>query len=622
MAESKYTLNLCNDFNNDFPDGWIDTLFSQGGQTNSEKLKTGSKRILDYQVKLFINLSKLVLSGDHLINETNELEKLKDIAYNIEVVPEGKRSLKNKLQNKYIDFINDVRESIRIVQYHDSLTKKRFKPQDKKVFVAVDAIRLDYERINRSEYVPMLDAVCEACWCEYVFSNNEKYIRDLVLLKESLARFKKSKAEEIAICIDAAISKVVFLLQKLSLFSENKSIIYNFDFREYQIEPFDIKKVDPDSLKAYFMEFMDVELLKQEQIKTWQREIKNKDIKMWHLVFLMRYHVKKTKSLDKMNYLIREFEKHYKENEKENEHIVNEYACRSGLNYMYNSRFSYLCQDYKGYTLKKLKEDLAKIESIQKDTLIYNYHPYQKAIEFTIKEINSSIDNNISAPKIQELIDFLKDCFKKFRENVEWCKEKQPYLMQLRYNFSTKPFKGSGDKALDVFYPSSFCRPLRFSHLDENITQYTHDIAFLEYQAKHQQDKLELLESKKKIDSFEKKNLETMALVFTVTTFLVGMLSIFIGNDNKVSLSDKMEYVIVLGVTLLLFVSFGYFVVTDKLRHWKSIVFGLLSLAYIGVLIHFFTCIHPKQETNINKPDDATSIVEQSDSTTTKTPKP
>ncbi len=232
------------------------------------------------------------------------------------------------------------------------------------------------------------------------------------------------------------------------------------------------------------------------------------------------------------------------------------------------------------------KKDLEEIRSIQSATFIQNYHPYQKAIDYTKKLLEDGIEKNETSDKLNDYIEFIKECFTYFKENVDWCKKNQPYLMQLRYNFSTRKYK---DTDIEVFYPSSFCRPLRFSHLDNDILQYSHDIAFLEYQVKHQDEKLELLAAKKQIANFERKNLETMSLVITVTTLLVGLLSIFIGNNGAVSIFSKMEYVAVLGVVLMLFVCLGYFVVSDVLKKYKLYIFGLLAGIFI-IYLFFFAC--------------------------------
>lgn len=50
-----------------------------------------------------------------------------------------------------------------------------------------------------------------------------------------------------------------------------------------------------------------------------------------------------------------------------------------------------------------------------------------------------------------------------------------------------------------------------------------------------------ILDAKSKISNMERKNMEQMGLFITITTFLVGLLSIFIGNDAKVSIIEKMR---------------------------------------------------------------------------------
>ncbi len=602
MAESKYTQSLCEEFQRKFPQGWIDALNFEERSSQAQKLKTGFKLIFEYQLFLFSNLASLVLSGDHLINETKNLDKLLVLALNGEIVPEARKTSKNKLQTKYLDFLHDVHDSIYLVKYHDSLTRKHFVAQGRNEFI--HAIPLKRRKDSDSEFVSFLDAICDSCWKEYVFSYNENYINSVLLLKEQLTGMKKGKAEKITQYLDAAIDKLSFLLSKLSLFSKNQEITYNYDFKENQISIRDTTLLKQDDLLSYFLRFVDVERITPEQILEWQQDSQNEDVNMWTLVLLMRYYVKKTKNITQINNLVAIFDKHYNENERDNENIINRYAGRSARNYMYNSRFSFICQQINDYSFIQLKKDLEEIRSIQSTTFIQNYHPYQKAIIFTKKLLEDSIENNESSGKLKEYVEFLKECFNCFKESVDWCKKNQPYLMQLRYNFSTRKYK---DTHIEVFYPSSFCRPLRFSKLDDEILQYSHDIAFLEYQVKHQDEKLELLAAKKQIASFERKNLETMSLVITVTTLLVGLLSIFIGNNGTVSIFEKMEYVSVLGIVLMLFVCLGYFVVSDILRKYKPYIFGILAAIFI-VYLFFFSCKSNKE--NISAGNKATHVAD------------
>ena len=70
--------------------------------------------------------------------------------------------------------------------------------------------------------------------------------------------------------------------------------------------------------------------------------------------------------------------------------------------------------------------------------------------------------------------------------------------------------------------------------------------------------------------------MEQMGLFITLTTFLVGLLSIFIGNNGQVSIVEKIRYVIALGLILLVFVCVGYFVIQGKKSNVKSVIIGFL----------------------------------------------
>lgn len=633
MAESKYTLSLFEEFQKNFPQGWIDAMDWSARTGRIKKAKVGIELILDFEKGMFSRLARLVLSGDHLINETETLKQLLDLTYE-DVVTDQTNTSKRKLQLKYQDLLNDIHDSIYLVLYHDKLTRKRFEQIEKNEFIR--AIPYDIQRENRNELVLLLESICDACWAEYEFSYGEGYIRNLLMLREKLKSQKKRKTPEHIRYIDASIQKIDVLLCKLSIFATDKSIIYDYDFNVNTISLTDTSQFKDDDFRAYFLDFMDIERIPSEKLREWELEAnpKKETVKLWVLVFLMRYYVKKNKSKKKIDDLVRLNDRHFKESEDKDENIVNKLAGRSGRNYMYNSRLSYKCQNYKDYSYKELKRDLNEIEIIQEETYIHNYHPYQKAIEYIIKNIKCSLastkDNQAA---LNEQFEFLEECYRKFKDNVDWCKKNQPYFLQLRYNFSTIHIEeGNEDDTIDVFYPSSFCRPLRFAHLDKQILDFSHEIAFLKYEINHHAERVELLNAKKKINTFEKKNLEYIGLTTSAMAFLVGLLSIFIGNDGNVSIFTKMEYVTALGLVLLLFVCVGYFMVSDIKEKWKPFIFGFLTaiaFAYIG---YFFIDFHTikyssppkaKVETVANSNDTTTTPPAKSDSSKVlKTTKP
>lgn len=63
----------------------------------------------------------------------------------------------------------------------------------------------------------------------------------------------------------------------------------------------------------------------------------------------------------------------------------------------------------------------------------------------------------------------------------------------------------------------------------------------MENESKNLRNRKMILDAKSKISNMERKNMEQMGLFITITTFLVGLLSIFIGNDAKVSIIEKMR---------------------------------------------------------------------------------
>lgn len=578
MEESKYASAVLDEFKNTFPEGWIDQL--DWKEHKNQSLRSGLACILDFQIKLFENLAKLILSGDQLVSKTDSLDELLRLSTE-DIVPDNNRSLKSRLQTQYASLLIDIHDSLYLVKYHKDLTLDRFESQGEKVLIR--AIPYKENRLNRSEYVSLLDDICYVCWKEYIFSYDEEYIRELLMLRENLTGSKKGKADSIITILDVTINKINLLLGKLSVFSEDKQITYFYDFHETTISLHRDNQYQEDDFRGYFLDFMDVERIPPKKIHLWQKESLEDDIKMWHLVFLMRYYIKKSKSKEQIDNLIDLFDKHYSDNTKDKtENVVNRFACRSARNYMYNSRFSFYCQRDKKYSFNKMMTDLDVIENIQNETQIFNYHPYLKAIEFAKNHLELCIKKNDSTENLNQILDFIKECFIKFKNNVKWCKANQPYLMQLRYNFSTIT-----DQGIEVFYPSTFCRPLRFRNLNDNIQQLSNEIIALEYQVIHHSERLEMLEAKRKIENMEKKNIQILSLVITVTTFLVGLLSIFIGN-SEVSIFTKMEYVVALGAVLLLFVSFGYFFVSDKLKSWKTLFFGGTTIIFIIFILLFF----------------------------------
>lgn len=585
MEESIYSTEVYSRFKSEFPVGWIDALnWSKKGERR-KSLRAGLEKIENFRLSLFLSYCKLVLSADHLISKFESLDSLLETA--TEDVPITDSSLKSKLKDKYSCMLQDICDAVNLVKYHCYNTIHRYKRSHTDTDTTfINAINYRMSRSNRDGLVNVLDMICEACWCEYVFSYDEDFIRRLLVLKENLTLAKKSIPQRIEEVVNPTIQKLELLLAKLSFYSKNKEIKYTFNFRTETIQLKDTSTYAENDFRSLFINFLDPEKIDSETVRRWQLDSLGEDVAMWKLAFLMRYYTKKTKSLQQIDHLMKVALRHHSDYVGQSDgNLVNEYADRSFLNYMYNSRFSARCKDERSFSFRELVRELEKIRTIQNDTFIFSYHPYQKAMEYTFNYLEKILHGEGTEDDATYVFEFLENCYDKFKDNLEWCKNFQPYLMQMRFKFSTVEYQAAN---FGVFYPSSFCRPIKFAVLDGKSVQYNNQISQLKFQLSHMGERRQIIDAQNKIADVERKNLQNMGLFLTVTTFLVGFLSIFIGNSGNVSILSKMEYVIVLGVILILFVSLGYFAVSD-FAHWlKKIIFGVFAVVSLGTLILFF----------------------------------
>lgn len=577
--ESKYTKEALDRFNKAFSDTWIETLKWSGSARQA--FAEGMQEINNFREGFVVQLSKLVLSGNHLINDTKSLDELlTNLNGKIEdILP--RKTLKVRLTMEYQSMLKDLIDIIRLVKNHIRLTRKKFQPNN--IVISGNFIPLEE---NRHKLVRVMDLVCDSCEDEYNFSYDDNFIRHLIVNRQNLSYYRDESEGELKIVLNAVFCKIELLLGKLSAFSENKRISYYHDLILETIELDKCDKYKNDDFRFLFQKYLEPSTLDEITISEWQRDSLKKNVSMWKLAFLMRYYTKCTKSIEQIENLLKLAVKHHEESiNMADENNVNVCADRSFLNYMYNSKFSFQCQCNKDYSYGQMKADLRQIEKIQADTFIHNYHPYQTALNFTIKEIESKLQNVDVFEDVSQYVCDLKMYFEKLKSNIVWCKKYQPYLVQLRFNFSCITFE---DCDFKTYCPSSFCRPLRFKDLDEQTVAYVSKVAFLENESKNLRNRKMILDAKSKISNMERKNMEQMGLFITITTFLVGLLSIFIGNDAKVSIIEKMRYVVALGCILIVFVCLGYFAVKDKYDKTKCWLFGILMI--LSSLSILFIC--------------------------------
>lgn len=590
MAESVYTHRVVESFDSYFSKEIIEKL--RKGFIDKTSYLNFFRGISIFRHEITSQYAQLVLSGDHLINEINDIDTLLgriDLILSDELMDEGGRR-EELIIEEVEKLLQDVKLEIDIVRYHISTIDSYFDHDAAAYVIDSNEFRKDKEG---TPFVDLLKLICDICLEEYRFSYDENYIRKLLLLRAKLLSYKQSNwPSTVYAVIWAALEKVEFLLSKLALYSKDNTISYNIDYKTDTITLKGAeKKGDDTEFRKHCLYFYDPKRITEKEAVQWLEDANQKDTCMWKLVFLMRYYCKCTKSIKQIDNLIKISERHNGEYlREEGRNKVNDRASKFFINYLYNSRFSFLCKNPQQYSYEDMQKDLNHIAMIQENTGIHNYHPYQKACGYMIDYITTRLNDTSYTDSLKDEWTFLNACYLKLKENKDWCKRHQPYLMQFRYNFSK--FETEFGK-VSVYCPSSVSRPLKFKEIEERVREIGNAVQWLGLQIGHQEEKEKIVEAhaeisktKEKIEGMENANIRHMGYFITVTTFLIGLLSIFVGNQGGVSIYEKMEYVTALGIILLLFVGVGYFALTDhisnKKKYWTLFALGIFAAMALG----------------------------------------
>lgn len=577
---------LYESFKSQFDLGWIEKIKWSGGGDDKKILTTYISSLTNYYQQFIESMCKFVLSAHYLVDETED--PLKNFSFLVESLIEEdvdqEHSDKDRLAKVFQKVLLAMHYAILLVRDHYKFVMKHFKVESELLVLKTD----DKTKFSDDTegLLDLLHIVCDVCVQEYDFSYVESYIQNLLLLRIKLKDLRDKFGGEFKNIVKAAYFKVDFLLKKLSIYSNNNEIRYYHNFRSEKISSDKGLAFDEKNLNSLFEFYIEPSKIEKDLILKWQNETHKESVSMWQLTFLMRYYSQVNQLREQMDNLIDLAERHVKEYYEGKEHnIINDYAVRIFVNYMYNSRFSFLCKKEKGYTMEDMQDDLGKIEFVQEENFIHNYYPYKKALDFSIAYLNRLLINGIDSDRYKTYLERIKQYFEKLKINVEWCKRHMKYPIQMRYKFSCNEPEMC---RFEVFYPSSFCRPIKFSELEETIQSYAAQISYLEFQVKHYEENLKLKIAMQKVDKMEESNMKKMGIFVTLMTFLVGMLSIFIGNTAQVSIFQRMEYVTFLGIILLLLIGFGYLMVSGGSRRYKLYVVGILTLFFIILYAIYF----------------------------------
>lgn len=357
--ESKYTKEVYDAYIDFFPQGWIDNL-DWSANNKRASFSTGRELIQKFELCLFINYAKLVLSADYFINDTANISLLNDATIVEDIVLDDSNDYKRQIQERFVLLCEEIRSFNIMLRYHINFTENRFKPHSKETII--NALTDKFEGLSA-----LFKLICDSCWADYEYSYNIAYIRQIIIYLEHLKHVSEKQPKDIKDILSATSEKLTILLGKLSLFSENKELSYRFDLQDFRIALNSQNQFDQTDFRSQLLKYIDVNQITQEEIHEWQEDVRNNEASLWKSLFLMRYYSKKTKSKQQIDNLIKDFERHINENSEIDMNLVDKYSCSLAKNYMYNSRFSFLCQCDTDYSFDNLKSDLDNIEAIQNE---------------------------------------------------------------------------------------------------------------------------------------------------------------------------------------------------------------------------------------------------------------
>lgn len=339
---------------------------SKTEETDIDKEVVTKEKYDEFERFFFIEMNNALFSGEYL--EDGYIQKIekfendlltddsKDSACIREALKELREilfSIQNKINNRDLQVALGRNDQIRSSQVNEYQYYYRWRA------ISLILMYLDHTLVNKREYRELLIKL----YYEIQATINGLDNKDLLEVYRKLE------------------SKCSFLLGKTFVYDDVENYYYSVDFEIKKAK--EIIKGD-DFNKDFLDLFIKMYPCKygRDIVNKYKQSFSEKKFSSIGFVLLSYYYGTSEKSsVQRLDSLLCNFEE-YEQNLREVDvSQFNSYAIRSIKSYISNCRFSLLLKQG-NFTVKKLKNDLDEIESIQEETGIKNYHPYKKALSF------------------------------------------------------------------------------------------------------------------------------------------------------------------------------------------------------------------------------------------------
>lgn len=528
----------------------------EDNRSMKQKLQAEQKKN-DFERIFFIKMNEALFAGEYL--QDNYVKKIEEFENVLIQNDSAYSTIVRNCLKRFKDLIFKIQERIKddgkelLISLTSQDTIRSSKEESHKYYnnwvsLSLMLAYLDHTLINRKEYREyLIGIICEI-----------QSIQDGLDDKELHCTYDKMK------------SKTSFLLKKTCIYNEDSPHYYSVDFEIQNIN--DITKDDDynrNLMSLFNTMYLDKNGFESETIKLYQQEFSQERFSsLGFVVLAYHYGTSTQKAIERLDNLLENFEMYSKQIAQKELCLFDRYAMKSIRNYIYNCRFSLLLKQKK-YTIENLEADLNKIETIQEETGIYNYHPYKKIL----KHLDDYFKENEEAVT-QKHLDLFNKVFEKYQSSYEACIQRhfQPFHLLI------DDCKRSG-----FFVATSFSRPISPTKLKNSEREYRDTKQYLPISLRLIEREKKIKGVETKIEHFRKESFEYLGVFIAVITFLFGSIQLFGNSEIKVTVS--IINIVSLGIVLGLFMAMLYIVLYCKQnRIWLLITFIILS--FIGLVVY------------------------------------
>ena len=160
------------------------------------------------------------------------------------------------------------------------------------------------------------------------------------------------------------------------------------------------------------------------------------------------------------------------------------------------------------------------------------------------------LENSNEKAKFEEYKVFLQKCISSFSEAMQWCETNYFYPIQNTYRECLNPFEGFGA----VFIASSFCRPVRYDQLRDELNEYKSKLLLFDNEMSLREEQDQMRSLKIDIDNSRTREVEILSIFTAIITFLFGAI-VFYSDNNENDFVHLIFSIFGLGSVLMIFVS-------------------------------------------------------------------